>query len=143
MAGNFEDLPYVGDFGRQLLACATLEEAQALIGSGGGETPATTVDTLGGATDTGKKIMKAADGAAVRTLINARAAGNVPWNEIDNKPTIPAAATAATTSKAGLVKQATIADNADNAAIIAALKAANIAVSPASGDQSQTDQPGF
>ena len=31
---------------------------------------ATTVDTLGGATDIGKNILKARDAAAVRTLLN-------------------------------------------------------------------------
>lgn len=135
MAGNFEDMPYVGDFGRQLLACSTAEEAKALINAG--STPQrVSVDTIDGATDTGKQIMKATNGVAVRTLINARAAGNVSWSEIDGKPDIPSAPTAATTSKAGLVKQATIADNADNTAIVAALKEANIAVSPASDGRS-------
>lgn len=48
---------------------AAINELRAAIG--GTTTPeATTVDTLGGATDIGKNILKARDAAAVRTLLN-------------------------------------------------------------------------
>lgn len=48
---------------------AAINELRAAIG---GTTPpeATTVDTLGGATDIGKNILKARDASAVRTLLN-------------------------------------------------------------------------
>lgn len=73
MAGNYDDMPFVGDFGRQLLACSTAEEAKALIGSG--ETPAAvTVDNIQGATDLGRTLMKAANAEAARTAIGAAAA---------------------------------------------------------------------
>ena len=144
MADNYEDLPYVGDFGRRLLACSTLEEAQQLIGSTGGDAPAVSVDTLSGATATGRAVMKAASAAAARTAIGAGSSSfSGSYTDLTNKPTIPAAPAAATTAKAGLVKQASIADGADAAAIVAALKTAGIAVAPASADQPQTDQPGF
>lgn len=48
---------------------AAINELRAAIG--GTTTPEpTTVDTLGGATDIGKNILKARDAAAVRTLLN-------------------------------------------------------------------------
>lgn len=139
MAGNFEDLPYVGDFGRQLLACASVDEARALIGSTGGEV---TVDGIGDATDTGKAVMKAASPETARAAIGAGTSSfNGTYEALTGKPTIPAAPAAATTARAGLVKQASIADNADAAGIVTALKAAGIAVTPASGDEPAVDQP--
>lgn len=48
---------------------AAINELRAAIG--GTKAPeATTVDTLGGATDIGKNILKARDASAVRTLLN-------------------------------------------------------------------------
>ena len=46
-----------------------INELRAAIG-GTTAPEATTVDTLGGATDIGKNILKARDAAAVRTLLN-------------------------------------------------------------------------
>lgn len=48
---------------------AAISELRAAIG-GTTAPEATTVDTLGGATDIGKNILKARDAAAVRTLLN-------------------------------------------------------------------------
>lgn len=48
---------------------AAINELRAAIG-GTTAPEATTVDTLGGATDIGKNILKARDAAAVRTLLN-------------------------------------------------------------------------
>lgn len=48
---------------------AAINELRAAIG-GTTAPEATTVDTLGGATDIGKNILKARDASAVRTLLN-------------------------------------------------------------------------
>lgn len=48
---------------------AAINELRAAIG-GTMAPEATTVDTLGGATDIGKNILKARDASAVRTLLN-------------------------------------------------------------------------
>lgn len=48
---------------------AAINELRAAIG-GTTAPETTTVDTLGGATDIGKNILKARDAAAVRTLLN-------------------------------------------------------------------------
>lgn len=48
---------------------AAINELRAAIG-GTTAPEATTVDTLGGATDIGKNILKARDTTAVRTLLN-------------------------------------------------------------------------
>lgn len=48
---------------------AAINELRAAIG-GTTAPEATAVDTLGGATDIGKNILKARDAAAVRTLLN-------------------------------------------------------------------------
>lgn len=48
---------------------AAINELRAAIG-GTTAPEATTVDTLGGATDIGKNILQARDAAAVRTLLN-------------------------------------------------------------------------
>lgn len=48
---------------------AAINELRAAIGGTTAPEP-TTVDTLGGATDIGKNILKARDAAAVRTLLN-------------------------------------------------------------------------
>ncbi len=48
---------------------AAINELRAVIG-GTTAPEATTVDTLGGATDIGKNILTARDAAAVRTLLN-------------------------------------------------------------------------
>lgn len=154
--GNFEDLPYVGDFGRQLLACANAEEAQALIAAGGasGFTPDASktstvlgIDDAGAVTyrpvgDTGKEVLAAGDAATARAAIGAGTSSfDGSYNSLKDKPAIPAAPTAATTAKAGLVRQASIADGADATAIITALKTAGIAVTPTAGDESAVDQP--
>ena len=70
---------------------------------------APTDDTLSGATDTGKKVMKAADAAAARTAIGAGTSSfSGSYNDLANKPTIPGAYTlpAATTAALGGVKKA-------------------------------------
>lgn len=48
---------------------AAINELRAAVG-GTTAPEAATVDTLGGATDIGKNILKARDAAAVRTLLN-------------------------------------------------------------------------
>ena len=74
-----------------------------------GGSGAASVDTLDGATDTGKAVMKAADAAAAREAIGAGTSEfSGSYNDLSNKPTIPSAYTlpAATTSALGGVKQA-------------------------------------
>lgn len=69
------------------------------------------VNSITGITDTGKAVMTAKDAAAARTAIGA----GTPY-------TLPAASTSL-----GGVKQVTLADNADAAAIVSALKASGLA----------------
>lgn len=104
-----------------------------------GEAPAApTVDSLGGATDTGKALMKAADADAARKAIGAGTSnfsGN--YDDLKSKPSIPGAYTLpAATDKAlgGVKKAAAVTFTAEGAtaetcataiaAIIANLKAA-------------------
>ena len=62
-------------------------------GTGGGE--AATVDTLQGATDTGKELMKAEDAEAARTAIGAGTSSfSGSYNDLSDKPTIPGTAAA-------------------------------------------------
>ena len=68
---------------------------------GGGE--AATVDTLGGATETGKSLMKASNAEAARNAIGAGTSSfSGSYDDLTGKPTIP---TAATTTAAGIVKK--------------------------------------
>ena len=61
--------------------------------SGGGE--AATVDTLQGATETGKSLMKATDAEAARTAIGAGTSDfSGSYDDLTSKPTIPVAAAA-------------------------------------------------
>ena len=101
-----------------------------------------TVDTLAGATDTGKAVMKAASAAAARTAIGAGTSsfdGN--YSSLKGAPTIPAAYTlpaAAANAIGGVKKGAAVAatDVTDAAtakavgatvnALIASLKAAGV-----------------
>ena len=74
---------------------------------GGGETA--TVDTLQGATDTGRALMKAASSEAARTAIGAGTSSfSGSYNDLTDKPSIPSAYTlpAASASALGGVRQA-------------------------------------
>ena len=83
---------------------ALVNEDGGDYGGGGGDV---TVDTLGGATDTGKSLMKAANANAARTAIGAGTSSfSGSYDDLTEKPSIPAAPSAATTSAAGLVKKA-------------------------------------
>ena len=96
-------------------------------GSGGGE--AATVDTLQGATETGRSLMKAASAAAARSAIGAGTSNfSGSYNDLSDKPSIPSAykLPAATTSALGGVKMAAHVDGSDGTAIVAALVAAGI-----------------
>lgn len=69
---------------------------------------APTADTLTGATDTGKRVLKATDAAAARTAIGAGTSSfSGSYDDLTNKPAIPAAYTlpAATAAALGGVKQ--------------------------------------
>lgn len=80
---------------------ALVNEDGSDFGGDGGE--AATVDTLGGATETGKSLMKASDAAAARSAIGAGTSSfSGSYNDLSGKPTIP---TAATTTAAGIVKK--------------------------------------
>ena len=80
---------------------ALVNEEGEPYGGGGGE--AATVDTLGGATETGKSLMKASNAAAARSAIGAGTSSfSGSYDDLTSKPTIP---TAATTTVAGLVKK--------------------------------------
>lgn len=75
--------------------------------SGGGSEA--TVDTLSGATETGKALMKASDASAARSAIGAGTSNfSGSYNDLTNKPSIPSAYTlpAATPTALGGVKQA-------------------------------------
>ena len=62
--------------------------------SGGGDGESTTVDTLTGATTTGKALMKAASQEAARAAIGAGTSDfSGSYSDLSNKPAIPAAAT--------------------------------------------------
>ena len=80
---------------------ALVNEEGEPYGGGGGE--AATVDTLGGATETGKSLMKASDAEAARSAIGAGTSSfSGSYDDLTGKPNIP---TAATTTAAGLVKK--------------------------------------
>lgn len=67
-----------------------------------------TVDTLSGATDTGKSLMKAASAGAARAAIGAGTSDfSGSYNDLSDKPSIPSAYTlpAASASELGGVKQ--------------------------------------
>ena len=64
---NIPEDTYGPAFGPTIVAA--INELRAAIG-GTPAPEATPVDTLGGATDIGKNILKARDAAAVRTLLN-------------------------------------------------------------------------
>ena len=76
MAKRYEDMPLLGDFGRQLLACETLEEAKTLLQVTASAPAGVTVDQISDATETGKALLKAADASAARTAIGAAAAAS-------------------------------------------------------------------
>ena len=101
MAGNYEDMPYVGEAGRKVMEAETADELKSAV-SGGSEPQRVSVDSLDGAGTTGKAVMKANDPAAY---------------------TLPAA----TANALGGVKQVTLAEDASAADIVTALKAAGIA----------------
>lgn len=93
-----------------------------------GEGPAT-VDTLQGATETGRSLMKAASANAARSAIGAGTSSfSGSYNDLTDKPSIPSAykLPAATTSALGGVKMAAHVDGSDGTAIVAALVAAGI-----------------
>ena len=80
---------------------ALVNEEGEPYGGGGGE--AATVDTLGGATETGKSLMKASNAEAARNAIGAGTSSfSGSYDDLTGKPTIP---TAATTNAAGIVKK--------------------------------------
>lgn len=102
---------------------------------GGGE--AATVDTLQGATETGRSLMKAASANAARSAIGAGTSSfSGSYNDLTDKPSIPSAykLPAATTSALGGVKMAAhvasaAGDNVTKAefeALLDALEAAGI-----------------
>ena len=78
-------------------------------GDAGGGGEAATVDTLQGATETGRSLMKAASAAAARSAIEAGTSSfSGSYNDLSDKPSIPSAykLPAATTSALGGVKMA-------------------------------------
>ena len=88
-----------------------------------------TVDTLQGATETGRSLMKAASANAARSAIGAGTSSfSGSYNDLTDKPSIPSAykLPAATTSALGGVKMAAHVDGSDGTAIVAALVAAGI-----------------
>lgn len=101
---------------------------------------APTADTLAGATDTGKRVLKATDAAAARKAIGAGTSSfSGSYDDLTNKPTIPAAYTlpAATAAALGGVKQGaavpdlatdanTVTANAKINALLAQLRAAGV-----------------
>lgn len=96
------------------------------VGDGG---EAATVDTLQGATETGRALMKAASAGAARSAIGAGTSSfSGSYNDLSDKPSIPSAykLPAATTSALGGVKMASHVDGSDGTAIVAALVAAGI-----------------
>ena len=98
-------------------------------GDAGGGGEAATVDTLQGATETGRSLMKAASAAAARSAIGAGTSNfSGSYNDLSEKPSIPSAykLPAATTSALGGVKMAAHVDGSDGTAIVAALVAAGI-----------------
>ena len=75
--------------------------------SGGGDGGSTTVDTLPGATATGKSLMKAASQEAARTAIGAGTSDfSGSYADLTSKPTIPAATTVDNLSGAGTTGKA-------------------------------------
>lgn len=84
---------------------ALVDESGAPYGGSG----AATVDTLGGATETGKGLMKAESAEAARAAIGAGTSSfSGSYNDLSDKPSIPTAykLPAATSSALGGVKQA-------------------------------------
>ena len=83
---------------------ALVNEEGEPYGGDGGE--AATVDTLVGATETGKSLMKASNAEAARSAIGAGTSSfSGSYNDLSDKPAIPTAPSAATTTAAGLVKK--------------------------------------
>lgn len=97
-----------------------LETGAIAIGLQAGAIPeAPTADTLGGATDTGRAVLKATDAAAARTAIGAGTSNfSGAYKDLTGAPTIPAAPTwanisgkpAAAAAIADLAAAATTAD---------------------------------
>ena len=100
--------------------------------SGGGDGESTTVDTLTGATTTGKALMKAASQEAARAAIGAGTSDfSGSYSDLSNKPAIPAAATVDNLGGAGETgKELMQADNstAARAAIGAGTGNSNLAI---------------
>lgn len=82
----------------------TVGDIVSIAGAGAGSVEPATVDTLEGATTTGKAVMKAASQAAARTAIGAGTSNfSGSYTDLTNKPTIPAAATVDKLSGAGTI----------------------------------------
>ena len=107
------------------------------VGDGGEDA---TVDTLQGATETGRALMKAASAGAARSAIGAGTSSfSGSYNDLSDKPSIPSAykLPAATTSTLGGVKMAShvasaAGDNVTKAefeALLDALEAAGVVAS--------------
>lgn len=85
----------------------TVGDIVSIAGGGAGSVEPATVDTLEGATTTGKAVMKAASQAAARTVIGAGTSNfSGSYTDLTNKPTIPAAATVDNLSGAGATGKA-------------------------------------
>lgn len=85
----------------------TVGDIVSIAGGGAGSVESATVDTLEGATTTGKAVMKAASQAAARTAIGAGTSNfSGSYTDLTNKPTIPAAATVDNLSGAGATGKA-------------------------------------
>lgn len=87
-----------------------------------GGSAAPTADTLAGATDTGKSVLKATDAAAARKAIGAGTSSfSGAYADLSGKPTIPTAPTWANISGRPTAAQAIpdLASDADTATIVA------------------------
>lgn len=85
----------------------TVGDIVSIAGGGADSVEPATVDTLEGATTTGKAVMKAASQAAARTAIGAGTSNfSGSYTDLTNKPTIPAAATVDNLSGAGATGKA-------------------------------------
>lgn len=107
-----------------------VDENDQPIDLGGGTSATPTVDTLEGATAVGRGVMKATDAAAARKAIGAGTSNfGGSYNDLANKPTIPAAYSlpaASATALGGVKKGAAVPDlaaDADAAAIAAKINA--------------------
>lgn len=109
--GNIDDVPS----GNLEEICSYIAEHYA---GGSGTAEKTTADTLEGATDTGKSLLKAADAAAARKAIGAGTSSfSGKYTDLSEKPVIPAAYTLPSAGAAigGVKKAAAVAFTADGA----------------------------